>query len=410
MLQIIADLIDDSPDGELHVASSMFPGQPGDFLAQLVTETGRRGVALTLYCADLSGRYDFLPEPRSHVALVTIGGRVPARLSPIADYLTGTLLEVARNFELGRRRLDVFVSQASPPDDDGFCSLGPVVSYSPAAAASARRRVLVVNSEIPRFAGHRGVHVDVATVLAGPGRPLGTLPPRTPSEDERRIGKSVAELIPDGAVMQVGIGGIPESLIGSLIGHRTGLRLHSGAVPESAMAAFDAGVFDDSPRCTTSLLGTTRLYDYAADPRNRVEILPVTETHAPRVLAGLDPFFAVNSCFEVDLFGQANAEFADGVRRSSAGGQADFGRWAHASSGANVMALRSVDNAGRSRIVGRVGEPHVVTTSRLDLDVVVTEFGTAWLRGRTAGERARALVEVAHPDHRDSLRSMWRTS
>ncbi|GAA1851710.1 acetyl-CoA hydrolase/transferase family protein [Pseudonocardia ailaonensis] len=406
----IGDLIDESPDDELHVVCPMFPGQPDDFLALLVEETGKSRTRLVLYCADLSGRYEFLPERTTHVSLVTIGGRVPRRLAPITDHLTATLAEVARTFGRGERRVDAFVALVAPPDDDGFCSLGPVVSYSPAAAASARRRIIITNPEMPRFSGHRGLHQDSCTVLEGPARPLGVLPPRPPSEAELRIGKSVAGLISDGAVLQLGIGGIPESLIGNLIGQHSGLRLHSGAIPEAAMAAFDAGVFDDSPRRTTSLLGTAELYAYAARPENGIEILPVTETHAPEVLAGLGTFFAVNSCFEVDLFGQVNAEFAAGERRASAGGQADFGHWAHLSAGANIMALRSVDGSGVSRIVAQLPAPHVVTTNRSDLDAVVTEFGVAWLRGRTAGERAEALVDVAHPDHRDELRTAWRNS
>lgn len=384
-----------SLDGELHVVSPMYPAQADDLLAALVAATGRQGIRLRLYAADLSGRYGFLPSVPEHVRLVTIGGRVPARLSGDVDFLPTTLYEIARAFADDLIRVDAFVAQVAAPDPSGHCSLGPIVSYSPAAIAAATTVVLEVNEAVPAIPGYVGPSLDECAILVRAGAvEVGELRPKPPEDVHRRIGAFLADLIPDGATLQFGIGGVPEAFLPQLRDHR-GLRIHSGAIPESAMELIASGAVADSDRLTTSLLGTRRLYEWAADSPNRVRVEPVTVTHAPSALAGLSDFYAINSAFEVDLTGQVNAETVDGRKRASAGGQSDFGRWAHHSSRGNLIALTSRRPDGRPTIVDELSSPCSVTTHRSDLDYVVTEFGVADLRGRSLAERAKALLAIS---------------
>ncbi|HEX5406491.1 MAG TPA: acetyl-CoA hydrolase/transferase C-terminal domain-containing protein [Pseudonocardiaceae bacterium] len=401
-------MCDVAEDGELHVVSPMFPGQPDELLAALLTEAARRGIGLVLYTADLSGKYEFTAEIDPAAAgarIITIGGRVPDRLAPVIDYLPVTLYEIDRSFAAERIRVDVFAAQVAPPDPDGYCSFGPVVSYSPSAMSAARMVVLEVNDGFPRMPGHRGARRDAAdvVVLAGADdvRELGTA---SAGPVEETIGGLLADLIPNGATTQLGIGSIPERFLAALAGHRN-LRIHSGAIPEAAIELIDAGVFaGGDSHVTTSLLGTKRLYEYAADPRNGIRVEPVSLTHAPATLMDVGPLFSVNSAFEVDLSGQVNAEYSGGRKRASAGGQSDFGRWAHLT-GANIIAMRARSRSGGPTIVPVLGAPHAVTTHRSDLDYVVTEFGVADLRSKTLRQRAAALAAITAPEHRAVDRS-----
>lgn len=402
--QRICDL---SPDGELHVVSPMYPAQPDELLSALIAEAQARDLVLRLYVADLSGRYEFLTDPLpgpEQLRIVTIGGRVPRRLSRRVDFLPMTLYEVARTFEAGLLRVDAFVAQVGHPDKEGRCPLGPVVSYSPSAIAAARVLVLELNCAFMEMPGQSGPRIDEAHVIVSAGTAvLRELAPRAPTPAQQRIGELLAGLIPNGATLQLGIGGIPEGFLGALHDH-VGLRIHSGAIPEAAIELIDAGVVSsEREHVTTSLLGTARLYAYAADPRNRFRIKPVTVTHAPATLAALTNFHSVNSAFEVDLTGQVNAEYAGGEKRASAGGQSDFGRWAHLSSRGNIIAMTATNPDGGSTIVPALSAPYAVTTHRSDLDYVVTEYGVADLRGQTLAGREAALVAVADPAHRSEL-------
>lgn len=398
-----AALLCAAAEGELHVVSPMFPGQPDRLLATLVREAARRGIRLVLYTADLSGRYEFtegIDLAAGDLRIVTIGGRVPAKLAPLIDYLPMSLYEIDRSFAAGRIRVDAFVAQVAPPDADGYCSLGPVVSYSPSALGAARTVALEINEAFPRMAGHRGVHRDQSDVLVLAGaHAIGELGTAKAGAVEAAIGRSLAALIPDGATTQLGIGAIPERFVQALAHHKK-LRIHSGAIPEAAIELIDAGVFaGGDTHVTTSLLGTRRLYEYAADPRNRVVVEPVSVTHAPATLMDVGPLYSVNSAFEVDISGQVNAEYFGGRKRASAGGQSDFAKWAHLT-GANIIALRARTRTGGPSIVPMLSAPHAVTTQRGDLDYVVTEYGVAALRAKTLRQRAEALARIVAPEHR----------
>lgn len=402
-----------SSGARLVVASAMYPMQPDELLAEVVELAVGSGLQLRLFVADLSARFAFMPgDPPPGVELITIGGSVPARLASAVEYVPTSLWEIQRRFGDGSLSPDAFVGMVAPPSASGYCSMGPMVSYGAAAFAAARYRVLELNSAVLPIPGYRGpAAADADFLLDAGGRPLGELKRSEIGETAREVGRRLANLIPDGATLQLGRGSIPEGFIEALAGKRH-LGIHSGAIPEAAIELLEAGVFDSSQKShevgrhvATSLLGGRRLYSYAAEPAHQIELQPVAVTHDPGALLRQERFFSINSCFEVDLTGQVNAEFAGGRKASSAGGQVDFGRWTHVSpGGANILALASRTADGRPRIVNHLAAPHVVTTHRSDVDFVVTEYGVADLRGRTSAEREQALTEIAHPDDRAALR------
>jgi acyl-CoA hydrolase len=399
-----ARAICDRGDG-LRIVSPMYPSQPNALLAAIVAEARRRHTRVTILLADLSGRFPFVEASdvdAGTVSLITIGGRSPRRLSGRVDNVPTSLWEIARRLGSGQLPVDVYVGYAAPAGPDGYHSMGPMVSYAPAAFAAAPLKVIEVNRAILPTPGYRGPHRNDIDLLVDAGtNEIGEFPAPKVSADHQRIGANLAALIPDGATLQLGIGGIPEGFVRALA-DKKGLSIHSGAIPESALDLIEAGVFTGR-HVTTCLLGTRRLYAFAADPKNRIELHPVTLTHDPKTLAAVPTFYAVNSAFEVDLSGQVNAEVVDGRRASSGGGQVDFGKWAHAGDGANILALPARSTDGRPRIVPSLSPPYVVTTHRSDVDYVVTEFGVADLRGRTVDERSRALIDIAHPDDRVML-------
>jgi acyl-CoA hydrolase len=410
-----ARLICDRGD-DLHIVAGMYPGQPDDLLRAVVAEAGGRGVRLTVLLADLTGKLRFLdPAEPNPPRLVTVGGRAPRPPLPAADYPPSSLWEIARRFTDGTLRVDVFVGMVAPPRDDGTCSFGPILSYGPSAMAAADHVVLEVNHAMPAIPGWPGPHRDDVHVLVDTGLDrVAELRPARVGPVQREIGARLAALIPNGATLQLGIGSIPEGFLAALRDHRD-LGIHSGAIPEAAIELIDAGVFtgaeksrDTGRHVTTSLLGSRRLYEYAADPAHGIRMQPVSVTHAPAALVEQRAFYSVNSALEVDLTGQANAEWAGGARIASGGGQVDFGKWAHVGDGAHIIALPARSPDGRPRITAALSAPHVVTTHRNDVDFVVTEFGVADLRGRTVEQRCAALVAVADPADRPALLAAWR--
>jgi acyl-CoA hydrolase len=238
--------------------------------------------------------------------------------------------------------------------------------------------------------------------------PLLHYDPGEPAPALVKVAERIARFIGDGATLQFGLGDVQTALLRALAGKRH-LKIHSGMISDGALGAIDAGVIADAPGAITAgvALGSTALYARCASgPRFRFS--PVSYTHAQTTLAGIDRLIAVNSAIEVDLFGQANAEYLGSQQISGAGGLVDFLRGAAASpGGAPILALASTARGGAvSRIVPRIAAPSV-SVGRADAGIVVTEHGAADLRGLTIDERAAALIEIAHPDFRRSLAEAW---
>ncbi len=235
------------------------------------------------------------------------------------------------------------------------------------------------------------------------------MPPAIPDERDEAIASRIVERIPDRATLQVGIGGIPNAVLASLHGH-TALGIHTELLADGIMDLVEAGVATGTSKrlrpnkvVTTFAMGTRKLYDWM-DGNSAVELLPVDEVNDPRIVAAEPRFVSINATTEVDLYGQCASETIAGRYWSSSGGQADFARGAmYSEDGQAFVVLHSTTRKGRSRIRVALTPGSVVTTLKNTVDNVVTEHGIAELRGVSLAERARRLIAVAAPEHRDGL-------
>ncbi len=304
--------------------------------------------------------------------------------------------------------IDVVLCQVSDADLDGRHSLGLVADYLPAAIAAARTTIAEVNPHVPYTFGETIATERLVTVPDD--RPLASVKRRNPSEEDRAIAAHIADLVPDGATVQFGVGGTPDAVLAALAGKRD-LGVHSGLIGDAVVDLVEAGVvtnarkpIDTGRTVTGAIVGTERLYRWA-DRNPSLLMRPVSYTHDPQVLVSFDTFFAVNAALEVDLGGQVNAETVGGAYIGAVGGQGAFARaGAAAAHGRSIIALASTAADGAiSRIVAHLGDA-VVSTPRADADLVVTEHGFADLRGATLRQRAERLIAIAAPAHRDALR------
>ncbi|MDB5362449.1 MAG: hypothetical protein JWO51_3746 [Rhodospirillales bacterium] len=303
--------------------------------------------------------------------------------------------------------IDVAFLQVAPPDRDGNCSLGIVAEFVPAILGKAKTIVAEVSSAMP--APPLAVKIPYHRLgwVVETDRP----PPEFPI-DERdaavaaTIAKHVATLVRDGDTLQVGLGRIQHAVLRQLRDHRN-LGLHSGLVSDGVLDLIEAGAMP-RPLVAAVGLGTRRLYDFLGETR-QVRFASVEDVHFTTALAAVDRFVSINSALEVDLFGQVNAEIADGRRVSGVGGLVDFMRGARASPGGrSILALPATARGGVSRIVARLAPGASVSAARADLDYVVTEHGVAALRYGSVEERAEALIAIAAPSERGDLERVWR--
>ncbi len=305
-----------------------------------------------------------------------------------------------------RLKVDVLLLQLAPANERGEYSLSIAHEYLIPALKVARVVVAEVNALAPWTHGERPiVEADLDFIVHSSRAPLELVHPQ-PGAAERAIARHVADLIDDCATLQFGLGALPEAILGELA-ERRDLGVHSGAIGDQVAALMQAGVITNAkksidPGVTTAgiMFGSKRLHDFAhCNPQIRFHSSDYT--HGPRVLAQIERFTALNSAVEVDLSGQINAEVAAGIYVGAVGGAVDFLRAAHYSKGGlPIVALPST--AGRhSRIVSKLNGP--VSTPRSDAGIIVTEHGIADLRGAGLAERARRMLAIAHPEHRERL-------
>ena len=327
-----------------------------------------------------------------------------------ADYVPAHLSEIPGLLRNGSWPVDVAMLMVSPPDHHGFMSLGVEVLASLAAAQVAKHVIVQVNRYMPRVLGNTFLHVSEVGTIVEHDEPLPELPPETPSPVEMAIARHIVPLIPPKATLQLGIGGIPNAVVGLLDG-RDDLGVHSEMISDGVMQAVRAGVVSGRHKSihqrtviTTFVLGSRALYQWVAD-NPQVEAYPCDYTNDILVAARNERLVAINSAISVDLSGQVNADSIGARIFSGVGGQVDFVRAAVRSpGGCPIIALPSTAAGGKiSRIVSQLAAGAGVVTSRADVHWVVTEYGAAELWGKSLRERARALVEIAHPAFRDDL-------
>jgi 4-hydroxybutyrate CoA-transferase len=335
--------------------------------------------------------------------------------SGCADYMPIFLHRIAEMFDSGRMPLDVAFLQVSPPDHHGYMSLGVEVLASKAAARNARRVVVQVNERMPRVLGDTFLHVSEVHAIVELHHELPELEVDEPSELEVLIARNVAELIPDGATLQLGIGGIPDAVLRLLEGKKN-LGIHTEMVSDGVMRAIQSGLITGAKKTihpgkaiATFILGTRALYDFVHD--NPIfELHPAMYTNDPFVVAQNRDMVAVNSAIEVDLTGQVCADSIGTYIYSGFGGQVDFIRGAaRAKGGKPIIALPATAKRGATSRIAPMLQPGAgVVTTRADVHYVVTEFGAAELLGKNLRQRAVALIEIAAPRFREELtRAAW---
>jgi 4-hydroxybutyrate CoA-transferase len=332
------------------------------------------------------------------------------------DFLPFRYFDLVREFAPGGRWAPdcVFVHTA-PPDGAGYLSLGVAVGVALPAAQAAPLVIAQVNPRMPRTRGNGSLHRTQIDLWVEVDEPLLTYPPPEVGEVERAIARHVAGLVPDGATVQVGIGAIPQAVLEALVDHRD-LALHSLLVDASVSLVERGAVTNTRKRFhqgrmdVAEVMGTPRLFDFVHD-NPRVNMESSAFVHDPEVTAAFDRFVAINSALEVDLTGQVTAETLGGRQVAGIGGHFDFTLGASRSAGgAAIVALPATGRGGAvSRIVPRLGQGAAVTSPRVVIDWVVTEHGAARVRGRSTGERATALIAVAHPSFRAELEQALRS-
>ena len=311
-------------------------------------------------------------------------------------------------------RRPLILAASSLPDRHGYFSLGTNADYV-ARFLGEWPVFLEANEHMPRTFGHNTVHISQVAGWCRVDRPLIEVPPSEPDHVDCAIAALIAERGPNRATLQAGIGSIPNAVLASLGGHRD-LGVHTELFSDGFVDLVEAGVVNGAFKgrrpnrsVTTFALGTRRLYDFL-DANPSVELLGVDWVNDPRVIAQEPRMVSINATTEVDLLGQCASETIAGRYWSGSGGQADFARGAmYSEEGSGFIVTRSVTRDGKSRIVDRLTPGSVVTTLKNTVDKVVTEWGVAELRGASLRDRARRLIGIAHPDHRDRLRFEART-
>ena len=328
----------------------------------------------------------------------------------LADYTPCFFKDNPGLFKDGQLPVDVALITVSPPDKSGNVSLGVSVDYTLQAALSARTVIAEVTPHMPAIPGTSFLHVSDIHAFVETDRPPIAMNPPSIGDLERAIGANVAQLIRDGDCLQLGIGAIPDAVLTFLDGKKD-LGIHSEMISDGVMNLVEKGVVTGRKKnchpykiIITFAMGTPELYQWL-DRNSLIEMYPVNYTNDPFVIGKNDNMVSINSAISVDLLGQVAADTLGTKQFSGVGGQVDFVRGAKVSKGGrSIIALPATAAKGKvSRIVPALAQGQAVTTSRNDVDYIVTEYGIAHLRGKTVRQRARALIEISHPDFRDQL-------
>jgi 4-hydroxybutyrate CoA-transferase len=388
-------------------------GEPAELVAALTRRGPEMRNVKVVHLATMGAADYTRPEFEGHFRhnALFIGGNVRQAVQEgRADFTPIFLSEVEGLFTSGALPIDVCLLQCTPPDQYGYMSLGPSVDVSLTAAQCARHVIVEINDQVPRTLGDTFLHVSRVDAFIETSHPLAEYRRHEVSDIHRAIARHVAPLIPDGATIQTGIGGIPEAVLGMLHDHKD-LGIHSEMVPDSAVELIRRGVINNERKTLHPhkviagfVLGTRMLFDF-------IDNNPVFEFHRtayandPFIISQNDRMVALNSAIEVDLTGQVCADSMGLAMYSGIGGQVDFLRGAARSKGGRpIITLPSTARNGTvSRIAMRLQPGAGVVTSRGDVHYVITEHGVAYLHGKTLCQRAEALIRIADPKFRAEL-------
>lgn len=306
--------------------------------------------------------------------------------------------------------IDLCVTTVSPMDKSGFFSFGAVNDYTSTAARESRKLIVEVNENMPRVFGDSLLHVSEVDAIVENHVPLVEFAPAISKPEDEIIGKTIAGMIPDGANLQLGFGGIPNTVAQYLRDHKD-LGIHSELLCPGMIDLIKHGAITGRKKnihnrkhLFTNAFGTKDLYEFINDNPS-MESYPVSYTNDPSIISRNDNMISINATIEVDLTGQCNSEYLMGEQYSGTGGQLDFVRGAyHSKGGKSIIAFRSTAKDGAlSRIKPQLGPGSVVTTPRMDTHFLVTEYGAVNVKGKSTRERAEAIIGLAHPEFRDDL-------
>lgn len=355
-----------------------------------------------------------LPEMEGHfkVKAFSVGPRLMEAVNKgWADYIPCHLSQIPGLFANGIIPIDVALIQLSPPDSHGYCSLGVSISYIREVLNSAKLVIAEINEQMPRTLGDSFVHLSEVDYIVESSHALPTISPPKIGEVEKTIAEFASELIPDGGVIQIGIGNITEAVLEELK-QKKNLSIHTGTFSDGVMSLVESGAINakggnsnSSRMVATELIGTSKFYEFCHN-NPLIQMRSINYTHNIRVLSQIKGLVSINSAIQIDLHGQVNAEMRGEELVNGVGGQLDFLRGAAASPGGKaVIVFPSTARRGKaSRIVPRLSESAVVTVGRADIDFVITEYGVARLHGKSLPDRARELIAIAHPSFREELR------
>lgn len=363
------------------------------------------------------GKGEYLqPEAEGHFRHITnfVGGNSRQAIAEDrADFIPCFFYEAPKMFgEVFP--VNVAVVQVSPPDKDGYCSFGVACDYTKPAADKAAIVIAELNDQMPYVGGDNKIHISQLDYIIPCSNPLFEIQPPQITDVEKEIGKHCASLVADGSTLQLGIGAIPDAVL-LFLKDKKDLGIHTEMFSDGVIELVEAGVITGKAKTlhpgklvATFLMGTRKLYDFVNNNPD-VEMYPVNYVNDPWIVAKNEKMVSINSCIEVDLMGQVASETIGLKQFSGTGGQVDYVRGVALSPGGiSIMAIPSTASKGKmSRIVPFLAEGAAVTTSRNDVDYVVTEYGIAKLKGKTLKERAQNLIRIAHPDFRGMLQEEY---
>ncbi len=384
------------------------------FLLQELAKESDRLQHVELVSITLKGDLEIIkPEYNDsfHINSLFVSGPIRTAVAEgRADFIPVFLSDIPYLFTSRTLELDTAIVQVSPPDAHGYCSLGVSVDIARAAVDCARQTIALVNPLMPRTHGDGMIHTDRFTKMVFHNSPL---PEESYSskvgKTELLIGKHIADMIDDGSTLQMGIGTIPDAVLSFLNNHKN-LGVHTEMLSDGIIDLVEKDVINNKNKCkhpnktvTSFAIGTKKLYDYVND-NSSFNFLDIAYVNNPHVIRQNPKVIAINSAIEVDLTGQVCADSIGDYQYSGIGGQLDFMRGAALSAGGKpIIALNSRTAKGIPRIVPYLREGAGVVTTRGHVHYVVTEYGVAFLFGKNLRQRAKQMIDIAHPDDREML-------